>query len=142
MAVGFDTVNRLPDGEAGIRIPDGSVPKRFIHVWAHPGPMQRSSGVNWPDHEANNSSPCNNEVKNERSSTYTVSSRVQGNISLTIRGKSKGKSVPLQASRGPEGSRKLRFPDFMTTTQDGCKVVSLMHRPPLPPGNAPGTHFC
>jgi hypothetical protein len=34
------------------------------------------------------------------------------------------------------------FPDFMTTAQDGGKVVSLMHRPPLPPGNTPGTHFC
>ena len=30
----------------------------------------------------------------------------------------------------------------MTTAQDGGKVVSLTHRPPLPPGNAPGTHFC
>ena len=39
-------------------------------------------------------------------------------------------------------SRKLRFPDFMTTTQDGGKVVSLMHRPPLPPENTPGTHLC
>ena len=54
----------------------------------------------------------------------------------------KGKSVPLQPWSGPEGSRKLRFPDFATTAQDGGKVVSLMHRPPLPPGNAPGTHFC
>jgi len=54
----------------------------------------------------------------------------------------KGKSVPLQAWTGPEGSRKLRFPDFVTTAQDGGKVVSLMHRPPLPPGNTPGTHFC
>jgi hypothetical protein len=54
----------------------------------------------------------------------------------------KGKAVPLQAWTGPEGSRKLRFPDFMTTAQDGGKVVSLTHRPPLPPGNAPGTHFC
>ena len=54
----------------------------------------------------------------------------------------KGKSVPLQAWTGPEGSRKLRFPDFMTTAQDGGKVVSLTHRPPLPPGNAPGTQFC
>jgi len=54
----------------------------------------------------------------------------------------KGKSVPLQAWSGPEGSRKLRFPDFMTTAQDGGKVISLMHRPPLPPGNTPGTHFC
>jgi len=53
----------------------------------------------------------------------------------------KGKAVPLQAWSGSEGSRKLRFPDFMTTAQDGGKVVSLTHRPPLPPGNTPGTHF-
>ena len=37
----------------------------------------------------------------------------------------KGKALPLQAWSGPEGSRKLRFPDFMTTAQDGGKVVSL-----------------
>jgi len=55
---------------------------------------------------------------------------------------SKGKAVPLQAWRGPEGSRKLVFPDFMTTALYGGKVVSLTHRPILPPGNAPGTHFC
>ena len=54
--------------------------------------------------------------------------------------KIRGKSVPLQAWSGPEGSRKLRFPDFMTTAQDVGKVVSLTHRPP--PGNTPGTHFC
>ena len=53
----------------------------------------------------------------------------------------KVKSVPLQAWSGPEGSRKLRFPDFMTTAQDGGKVVSLTHRQPLLPGNTPGTHF-
>jgi len=56
--------------------------------------------------------------------------------------KKKGKAVPLQARNGPEGSRKLRFPNFVTTAQDGGKVVSHTHRPPLPPGNAPGTHFC
>ena len=54
----------------------------------------------------------------------------------------KGKAVPLQTWTGPEGSRKLRFPDFVTTVQDGGKVVSLTHRPPLPPGNSPGTHLC
>ena len=54
----------------------------------------------------------------------------------------KGKAVPLQAWSGTEGSRKLRFPDFMATAQDGGKVVSLRHQPPLPPGNAPATHFC
>jgi len=54
----------------------------------------------------------------------------------------KGKAVPLQAWSNPEGSRKLRFPDFMTTAQDGGKVVSLTHRLPSPPGNTPDTHFC
>jgi len=48
------------------------------------------------------------------------------------------KVVLLQAWSGPEGSRKLSFPDFKTLAQDGGKVVSLTRRPPLPPG----THFC
>jgi len=56
-------------------------------------------------------------------------------------GKGKGKAVPLQVRRGPKGSRKLRFPEFVTTVQDGGKVVSLTRRPPLPPGNTPGTNF-
>jgi len=45
----------------------------------------------------------------------------------------KRKAVPLQAWTGPKGSRKLRLPDFVTTAQDGGKVVSLTHRPPLHP---------
>jgi len=54
----------------------------------------------------------------------------------------KGTAVPLQAWSGPEGSRKLRFPDLVTMAQDGSKVVSLTHRLPLPLGNTTGTHFC
>jgi hypothetical protein len=54
----------------------------------------------------------------------------------------KAKVVPLLAWSGPEDSRKLRFSDFMTTPQDGGKVVSFTHQPPLPPGNTPVTHFC
>ena len=68
-----------------------------------------------------------------------------GELVHNWRGKSskgKGKAVPLQALGGPKGSMKLRFPDYMTTAQHGGKVVSLTHRPPLPPGNAAGTHFC
>ena len=44
----------------------------------------------------------------------------------------RGKAAPLQAWSGPEGSRKLRFPDYMTTAQDGGKVVSPTHQPALP----------
>jgi len=58
-----------------------------------------------------------------------------------IEGK-KCKSVQLQAWSVPEGSRKLRFTDYMTTAQNGGKVFSLTHRPPLPSGNTPGTHLC
>jgi len=39
--------------------------------------------------------------------------------------KGKGKAVPLQAQKGPEGSRKLGFPDFMTTAQDGGRLSAL-----------------
>ena len=53
------------------------------------------------------------------------------------KGKGKGKSVPLQAWSDPEGSRKLRFQDYVTMVQDGGKVLSLMHRPILPPGKIP-----
>ena len=50
------------------------------------------------------------------------------------KGKGKGKAVPLQAWTDPEVSRKLRFPDFVTTARDGGRL-------PLPPGNTPGTHL-
>jgi hypothetical protein len=36
-----------------------------------------------------------------------------------------GKAVPLQARSGPEGSRKLRFPGFMKTAQDGGRLSAL-----------------
>jgi len=48
----------------------------------------------------------------------------------------KGKAVPLQAWTGPEGSRKLKLPNFMATAQDVGRLSAL------PPGNIPGTHFC
>jgi len=53
----------------------------------------------------------------------------------------RSKYVPLQARSGPKCARKLRFPYYMTTAQDSGKVVSLTQRPPLSPGNAPGTYF-
>jgi len=43
----------------------------------------------------------------------------------TGKGKGKGKAFPLQAWSGPEGSRKLRFLDFMTTAQDGGRLSEL-----------------
>ena len=41
------------------------------------------------------------------------------------KGKGKGKSVSLQAWRGAEDSRKLRFPDFVTTARDGGRLSAL-----------------
>ena len=52
------------------------------------------------------------------------------------------KAVPLRAWTGPEGSRKLRFPDFMTMAQDGGRLTALRTGRFYPPGNIPGTHFC
>jgi len=43
---------------------------------------------------------------------------------------------PGQAVRVPGGSKISRH-----SAHKGGKVVSPTHRPPLPPGNIPGTHF-
>jgi hypothetical protein len=52
-------------------------------------------------------------------------------------------AIPLQAWRGPEDYRRLRFPELKKIgTYEGANVLSPTHRPPLPPGNIPGTHFC
>jgi hypothetical protein len=75
------------------------------------------------------SSTCFPKTKCNNNTTY---------VEMTV---CKGKAVPLQAWSGPD-PRKLMFPDYMTTAQYSGKVVNLKHRPPLPPGNAPGTHFC
>jgi len=47
------------------------------------------------------------------------------------------KISPITGPRCPEGSRKLRFPDYVTMAQDIGRVVSLRHRPLLSPGNTP-----
>jgi len=48
----------------------------------------------------------------------------------------------ITGPRCQEGSRKLRFPDYVTLAQNGGKVISLTHRPFLTPGNTLGIHFC
>jgi len=102
--------------------------RRFI--WVNNFRLVKSRWVRWAGH-----------VAHGRKNTNWWIIQIMG-CSLFTCLHVEGKAVPLQAWSGPEGSRKLRFPDFVTTAQDGGEVVSLTHRPPLPPGNAPGTHVC
>jgi len=44
-------------------------------------------------------------------------------VPLSIQGK--GKAVSLQAWSDPDCYRKLRFPDFMSTAQDGGRLSAL-----------------
>jgi len=46
-------------------------------------------------------------------------------ILILLSWRQKGKAVPLQSWTGPEGFRQLRFPDFVTTTQDGGRLSAL-----------------
>ena len=45
--------------------------------------------------------------------------------SIRLGKSNKCKAIPLQAWTGPEGSRKLRFPDFVTAAQDGGRLSAL-----------------
>jgi len=84
---------------------------------------------------------ANGELKGNKAKfrTWSPSALFQNLVQY----KGKGKAIPLQAWRGPEGSSRLRFPQISRqSAQKGGKVVSPTHRPPLPPGNIPGTHFC
>jgi len=47
---------------------------------------------------------------------------INSQLDVTVK---KVNGVPLQAWTGPEGSRKLRFPDFVTTAQDGGRLSAL-----------------
>jgi len=44
---------------------------------------------------------------------------------IVCAGIGKDKSVPLQAWTGPEGSRKLRLLDFLTTAQDDGRLSAV-----------------
>ena len=41
----------------------------------------------------------------------------------------------------PRGFQEVKFPRFRDNGTGWRYVVSFTHRPPLPPGNAPGTQF-
>jgi hypothetical protein len=94
---------------------------------------------------ASSSREKSRKFKKNNTDTYLKEGSVLGSSvaieNHLILSSNKVRAFPLQAWSGPEGSRKLRFPDFFTTAQDGGKFVSLRHRPHLPPGNIHGTHL-
>jgi hypothetical protein len=52
---------------------------------------------------------------------------------LKVKGKGKGKAIPLQAWTGLQGSRSLRYLDVRPSAHEGGKFVSPTHRPPFTP---------
>jgi hypothetical protein len=55
----------------------------------------------------------------------------------------KGKAIPLQALGRLLGFQEVEAPRISRQSAlEGGMVVSPTHRPSLPPGRIPGTHFC
>ena len=52
-----------------------------------------------------------------------------------------GKAAPVTGLDRPRGFQEVKVPRFRDSGTGWWQVVSLTHRPPLPPGNTPGTHF-
>jgi hypothetical protein len=50
--------------------------------------------------------------------------------------------IPTQTYYRPWCFQEAEFPRFQESAREGGKDVSPRHRPPLPPENIPGTHFC
>ena len=70
--------------------------------------------------ESFNTTPCHWTQSSNFSTDLSL--YYQSHLNVIIKGK--GKAVPLQAWTGPEGSRKLRFPDLVTS-QDGGRLSAL-----------------
>jgi len=52
------------------------------------------------------------------------------------------KAISLQAWTGPEGSRRLRLPDFKARHMRMISLSALSTGRLYTPRNIPGTHFC
>jgi hypothetical protein len=59
-------------------------------------------------------------------------------VLLSVTGRDDGKATSVHPWTGPEGSRTLRN---QISRQSAHEIGKAYHRPPLPPGNIPGTHF-
>jgi len=93
--------------------PSGGVDVRYIH-WGHFVELPF-----YPDRVIHFTLCPPEEGKSLSRSLCVLSS--ENHYLFTI----KGKAVPLQAWTGPQGSRKLRFPDFMTAAQYGGTLSAL-----------------
>ena len=85
---------------------------------------------------------CNNEFLDVMISFAEVFSS-NSSIHSSFSCKSQCKAIPLQAWTGPEGSSKLRLPEFLDSQHMKVVRLSALRTGRLyPQGNISGTHFC
>jgi len=83
---------------------------------------------------------CHHEIRGESANCLAVGGDLSGELFTTvIIPKVNQSHYRLEV---PRGFQEVKIPRLRDSgPQDGGKVVSLTHRPFLPPGNTPGSHF-
>jgi hypothetical protein len=102
------------------------------------GPFQACNGTALPIYRVSQKPPYRDYTHVPRI-PYNVYNKPPARTDDKVKAK---KAIPVQSWTGPEGSRRLRLPDFKTIGTQRWYCQPYAPAAFTPRGDTPGTHFC